>query len=263
MLANEYCIIIPIYNGRKHLSALVSLVKEHENLKKQAFFIIDDYSQEEYTKELSQLKQLNHHIRYHKNKQNIGLHRSIAQAINLSDEGVLVTLDQDYISILPRLLENLDKIQVEEGGISYLKVEKKERKFLRSFASSLTLSIIRLFGNIKLEGLYSIRILEKKGLQLIPLQKHLIVDLFLFKHGFKANYVESEIAIEDKKGNTSIFALGVIFLNITLFYTIFFEFIALGAIALNLFSHQAVFLSFILPLLLLLGYKWLNLFRNE
>ena len=262
MQAEDYCIVIPIYNGQKHLLHLIDILKEKKHLRKHNFFIVDDNSSEDYTEIFKQLKESAPTILYHKNQQNLGLHQSIASGFNKLSTDIMVTLDQDFIPILPKLVAELDELNISEHQLTYIKVEKKERTWLRSFASKLTRRIIQWFGDIHLEGLYSIRVVKKDFNLNIPLTNYLVFDLHLLKNGYAAQYTKSNISIKDKKGNTTFFALSMILLNITLFYTFFFESITLGIGILYILFNHSLFLGLIILLGLPIGYKSLNLIRK-
>lgn len=262
MQAEDYCIVIPIYNGQKHLLHLIDILKEKKHLRKYNFFIVDDNSDEDYSEIFKHLKEITPTILYHKNQKNLGLHQSIASGFNKLSIDIMVTLDQDFIPILPELVVELSELNISERQLTYIKVEKKERTWLRSFASKLTRGLIQWFGDIHLDGLYAIRVVKKDFNLKIPLTKYLIFDLHLLKNGYAAQYAKSNIAIKDKKGNTTFFALSIILLNITLFYTFFFEGIALGIGILYILFHNSVFLGLIIILALTITYKSLNLIRK-
>ena len=263
MQAEDYCIVIPIYNGQKHLLHLIDILKEKKHLRKYNFFIVDDNSNEDYSEILKQLKELTPALLYHKNQKTLGLHPSIASGFNKLSIDIMVTLDQDFIPILPELVVELSELNISERQLTYIKVEKKERTWVRSFASKLTRGLIQWFGDIHLDGLYAVRVVKKDFNLNIPLTNYLIFDLHLLKNGYYAQYTKSNIAIkDDKKGNTTFFALSIILLNITLFYTFFFESITLVLGILYILFHNSVFLGLIIILALTIACKSLNLIRK-
>lgn len=264
MQENDITIVIPLFKAKVYLNRLEELLNKEIKLKAFKFILVNDGGDKETGEILETLATTHENLDYLNLADNVGQHAATALGVKKATTSFVVTLDQDYILQLPEFLKYFTA-QPEKGELIYLALQKMKRNALRSLASNILLNIMNWFGGFSLPGIYSSRIFHQTDVKDLAIHSKFILDLELLKSGLQARVLQTEIVLFEKESSYSFLLLFRNFNHIILYYTFFYELVAISiaGVSLPLFSWRISVLFFcLLVVVLLLKGKMKNLMKK-
>lgn len=252
-------VVIPLYNAHKQLETLDYILQKNPGLAKLSFLLIDDCSSVDLKPSLKRISSEHSNVRFIRLKRNVGLHISTYVGVINADEEIILTLDQDFIALLPELFIVISKQGFSNTELQYF-IVKRQRSYFRDLSSKFTLYIINFFGGYNLKGIYSIRLFNRKHIKNTNLNKWFILDLSLTKRNLKIDYINTNISIFKKQSEISLISLTKLFFKIIIAYTILIELLLiLNVLFLVIYNKQVLALiCFIIMIVFSLFKFWIK-----
>lgn len=233
-------VIIPLYNAHSQVDNLDNILQRNSNLAKLNFLLVDDCSPIELKQKLIAISNKYSNVHFIRLKQNVGIHISTYVGIMNANEEMILTLDQDFIPLLPELSILISQQDFNLEKLHYFIIEK-QRSFFRDFSSTLTLCVVNFFGGYNLKGIYSIRFFNRKHIKHIKINKWFILDLALGLPNQEVEYIKTDISIFKKQSTISFTSLIKIFLKIMFAYTYIVELLLMFSVLIFFFWNKQVF----------------------